>query len=182
MAQNIPQFNAVNSSSTGKYRKQNDRISVLSVSPNKDDHHCVERLLCSDHWAVQTATNVTAAMAVLRRNRIPVVICHSDSTPDSWSLLEEVATLTVSPSVIIASRLADERLWAEALNLGAYDVLAKPLVGSEITRVLGSAWLRWQNDRERDHQPSEVPGFDVQQQPKKPLTEAIKPRLKKVES
>ena len=30
------------------------------------------------------------------------------------------------PLVIVASHLADDQLWAEALNLGAHDVLAKP--------------------------------------------------------
>jgi FixJ family two-component response regulator len=44
--------------------------------------------------------------------------------------------------LIVTSRLADEHLWAEALNLGAYDVLAKPFDQEEVIRVLSSAWLR----------------------------------------
>lgn len=43
------------------------------------------------------------------------------------------------PLLIVISRLADEHLWAEALNLGAYDVLAKPLNHTEIVRVLNLA-------------------------------------------
>lgn len=41
-------------------------------------------------------------------------------------------------------RVADDSLWAEALNVGAYDVLAKPLDRTEVTRVLSLAWLHWQ--------------------------------------
>ena len=41
-------------------------------------------------------------------------------------------------------RVADDHLWAEALNVGAYDVLAKPFDRREVTRTLSSAWLRWQ--------------------------------------
>jgi DNA-binding NtrC family response regulator len=37
--------------------------------------------------------------------------------------------------------LADEHLWAEALNLGAYDVLAKPFDPTEVVRTLSQAWL-----------------------------------------
>ena len=47
------------------------------------------------------------------------------------------------PVLIVTSRLADEYLWAEALNLGAYDVLVKPFDASEAVRVLDSAWRHW---------------------------------------
>ena len=43
------------------------------------------------------------------------------------------------PLLIVISQLADEHLWAEALNLGVYDVLAKPLDDIEIVRVLSLA-------------------------------------------
>ena len=56
----------------------------------------------------------------------------------SWGV-----TTVDSPSLIVTSRLADERLWAEALNLGAYDVLAKPFDSTEAMRVVGAAWRAW---------------------------------------
>jgi DNA-binding response OmpR family regulator len=52
-----------------------------------------------------------------------------------------------SPFFIVTSRLADERLWVEALNVGAYDVLVKPFHVAELKRVLESAWSEW---RDRD--------------------------------
>jgi len=42
-------------------------------------------------------------------------------------------------AVIVASRLADERLWAEVLNLGGYDLLAKPFDRDELVRVIAMA-------------------------------------------
>ena len=45
----------------------------------------------------------------------------------------------------MSSRLADDRLWAEALNLGAWDVLAKPFEKSEVLRAVSTAWLDWKN-------------------------------------
>jgi DNA-binding response OmpR family regulator len=47
----------------------------------------------------------------------------------SWT---ESATLTDPPLLIVSSRLADEHLWAEALNLGVFDVLAKPFQSEEV--------------------------------------------------
>jgi DNA-binding NtrC family response regulator len=43
----------------------------------------------------------------------------------------------------VTSRAADERLWAEALNLGAYDVLAKPFDPTEVCRIVSLAWMHW---------------------------------------
>jgi len=40
----------------------------------------------------------------------------------------------------VVSRLADERLWAEALNPGAYDMLLTPFEAEEVFRVIG--WRR----------------------------------------
>ena len=46
------------------------------------------------------------------------------------------------PLVIVTSIHADEFLWAEALNLGAHDVIAKPLNKMELIRTLSLAWIR----------------------------------------
>jgi hypothetical protein len=43
----------------------------------------------------------------------------------------------------VASHFADDQLWAEALNLGAYDVLAMPLRAAEVFRSVSLAWRRW---------------------------------------
>jgi len=48
----------------------------------------------------------------------------------------------------VTSRLADERLWAEALNLGAYDVLAKPFDSTEAMRVVVQHGERGAGQRE----------------------------------
>ena len=40
------------------------------------------------------------------------------------------------PALIVTSRLADERLWAEVLNLGAFDLLSKPFDFDEATRII----------------------------------------------
>jgi DNA-binding NtrC family response regulator len=75
---------------------------------------------------------------------LPLVLCDSDVWPGSWrELLRHVLEISRPPQLVVASRFADEQLWAEALNLGAYDVLAKPFHQHEVERTLSSAWLRW---------------------------------------
>jgi DNA-binding response OmpR family regulator len=76
-------------------------------------------------------------------------------SPGSWiDMLDQIALLPDPPFLIVTSRLADERFWAEALNRGAYDVLAKPFDRTEVVRVVSLAWLHW---KVRHEHPAEVP-------------------------
>ena len=64
-------------------------------------------------------------------------------------LLQDVSELPPPrPRFVIASRLADDRLWSEALNLGAYNVLAKPFDSKEVFWVVSHAWLDWKRELE----------------------------------
>jgi hypothetical protein len=48
--------------------------------------------------------------------------------------------------VIVVSRAGDERLWAEALNLGAHDLLLNPFTEVELGWSLDSVRLEWERD------------------------------------
>ena len=54
-------------------------------------------------------------------------------------MLKHLNAMPTAPSLIVTSRLADWHLWAKALSLGAWDVLAKPLNLSELIRSVQSA-------------------------------------------
>lgn len=83
---------------------------------------------------------------VLSAQEIPVIVSEGKLHPGTWQeLLQYISLLPDPPLLIVASRLADERLWAEALNLGAWDVLAKPFDTEEVIRVVASAWRHWQD-------------------------------------
>jgi FixJ family two-component response regulator len=45
--------------------------------------------------------------------------------------------------IIVTDPKADERLWAEVLNRGAYDLLAQPFYEPEVRRVLTAAVSFW---------------------------------------
>jgi FixJ family two-component response regulator len=71
--------------------------------------------------------------------------------PDGrWQdILSSVTDADNPPCLIVSSNLADERLWAEVLNEGGYDLLPKPFESKEVTRVISLAWLHWKNQLER---------------------------------
>jgi DNA-binding response OmpR family regulator len=126
------------------------QVTVLFVGPEEADHSSLKAIfdsaewdLCPDSmWRLETKSSVESAIGLLRRSRIPVVVCAHDLKPGSWrDLLRQLDGLPEPPALVVTSRLADDHLWAEALNLGAYDVLAEPFDRAEVVRVLSLAWL-----------------------------------------
>lgn len=125
---------------------------VLSVSPSVEDHHELERIL--NHaaraayagmvWQLARAPSVASAMHALTQAEYAAVLCERDLGSGSWKdLIEVTQRLAIPPSLIVTSWHADEYLWVEALNLGAYDVVAKPYAPAEVIRVVNLACLRW---------------------------------------
>jgi DNA-binding NtrC family response regulator len=131
---------------------RNGTVPVLSISPMEDDHfflqdifNCLQGSLDpSRTFMVNSCATLASALIALRKRPFEVVVCEQDLPPGSWKdVLEQVTILPDPPSLIITSLLANERLWAEALNLGAYDVLAKPFDRIETMRVVSGAWRAW---------------------------------------
>jgi DNA-binding response OmpR family regulator len=115
-------------------------------------------------FTVNFCATLASALLALRKRQFEVVVCERDLPPGSWKdVLEQVTILPDPPSFIVTSRLADEHLWAEALNLGAYDVLTKPFDSTEAMRVVGAAWRAWGGPvrlpaRKSAHPPQPHPG------------------------
>jgi DNA-binding response OmpR family regulator len=121
-----------------------EKISILLVSPYRDDHSSIRHILHHDGWHISRCTNVKEAITHLESNAPSIVICERDLPDGSWkNVLTRSESLINPPLVVVASRHADENLWGEVLNLGGYDVLMKPFDCSEVTRVVGMAWRHW---------------------------------------
>ena len=119
--------------------------AVLSVSPNDEDRVSLERIVKSD-WTVIASATVVSALSALRQIPIPIVMCDVEITVGTWGeMLDHISLLPDPPLLIVTSRLADERLWAQAMNLGAWDVLAKPFDTDEVIRIVSFAWQHWRD-------------------------------------
>jgi DNA-binding response OmpR family regulator len=131
-------------------------VTVFHVGPEDQDLRALSDILNRTDWKLcpgirwtLTATDdVSTAAARLRHEKVSIVLCERESMGGNWKdVLESVGKFPAPPMLIVASRTADEYLWAEALNLGAYDVLSKPYHPAEVVRVLSMAWLHWMNHR-----------------------------------
>jgi CheY-like chemotaxis protein len=134
---------------------QSASVTVFHVGPQDQDLRALADILNRTDWKLCPGTRWTLAAtddvpsaARLEDEKAPIVLCESESMAGNWKhVLESVGRIPAPPLLIVTSRTADEYLWAEALNLGAYDVLSKPYHPAEVVRVLSMAWLHWMNRR-----------------------------------
>jgi len=125
-------------------------ITILSISPAEADHSSLQAIVRHSNWTLLTADGLPSALSLIDQLDVSVILCERDLSPGSWvDVLKYANSLRQTPAVIVTSRLADERLWAEALNLGAQDVLVKPYDRNEVIRCVKLAWDHWHEQHEK---------------------------------
>jgi len=87
---------------------------VLAVMPHEEDIGTLGMMLPSPKWSLHKSRTLTAATKQLRGHRlIGVVSCERDLLPGSWKeMLDYIRRVDPPPLLIVASRFADEQLWA----------------------------------------------------------------------
>ena len=123
-------------------------VVVMAITPDQSDHVGLRNIFAHTRWRLLQARKCREALDLLEQNVVGVLICESKLPDGSWrELLEAVSKLPASPPLIVTSKNTDDALWAEALNLGAYDVVTKPFERAEVTRIVSLAWLYWKERR-----------------------------------
>jgi PleD family two-component response regulator len=111
---------------------------IVFVSASEEDEWTFRRIIGVEQPVV-SVREVAEARAAITQYRPRIVVCDSNASGfESWRDLLALPE-SVSFALIVVSRQPDERLWAEVLNLGGYDVLATPLRRQEVERVMASA-------------------------------------------
>ena len=122
--------------------RQEQRNSALLISPFEQDHRILRSIFQEQGWSFFATRSLESALAGLQRSAASVVITEKDLPAGNWKdVLDAMLWLPDAPLVVVSALHADNYLWAEALNLGAYDVLAKPFDHTEVIRVCNSAWM-----------------------------------------
>jgi DNA-binding NtrC family response regulator len=119
-------------------------VRVLAVSPHDSDHVILSRILGHSSWTLQSAASVTDARSALNAHHPHVVICEKRLPDGDWRhILEHIGNMPDPPQLIVMARDADDRLWGEVLNCGAWDVLNKPFHPQEVYQSVHLAWRHW---------------------------------------
>lgn len=121
-------------------------VRVLLASASESDHALLRNIFRSSKWALEEAFSCGAAIEQVRTQPVGVVICGRELPDGSWQdLLKEARNLTPPPRIIVSSRLTDDLLWAEVINLGGYDLLTTPFDHDEVVRIVFLAWQSWKH-------------------------------------
>jgi len=123
-------------------------VDAVAILPLPEDRLLLSEIFRQSSWQLDMAESLGDGRVLLNDPRKGVVLtgCH---LPDGgWrDVLHEVERRPIHvPPVIVVSRVADERLWAEVLNLRGYDVLATPFHADEVRWAIQAAWRHWLDD------------------------------------
>ena len=87
-----------------------------------------------------TADNFRDGRKLLQEHSYDLLFVDAELPGSPWhSLLETILSSAKRCDVVVCSRCGDERLWADVLQRGAYDLLPEPFVESEVIRIANRA-------------------------------------------
>jgi len=117
-------------------------VSALLVGDFDADGSLIKDVFLRNEWLLEHARDRRQALELLRR---PVHVVVAEASIPSWNwrdILWDLRNLSHSAQLIVTSRHADDCLWSEVLNEGAFDLLAQPLARDEVERVIAAASRR----------------------------------------
>lgn len=110
-------------------------VMVSSHDPEFIEHH--RAILLSIGFAPITATNLDAALAILRVMAVELVIVDAETGPQETRKIVEQAKGDVRPvPVLVVGRNADEESRRQALSLGAADYLDHPAMQDDVVQAI----------------------------------------------
>lgn len=150
---------------------QTDMPSVMLLSHSDEERSPLRGLFADAGWTVYEGEYLADLVDQVYRGWKGVVISDFALPDASWRKI--LSSMRSGCELIVTSHLADDRMWSELLDAGAFDLFAYPLDTVEMLRVAGAAWrqaissvslgspagrsqaLRFRSRHERESQPTE---------------------------
>jgi DNA-binding response OmpR family regulator len=115
--------------------------TILAVLPAREDRNSLNGILKGSNWKIRYIRPSRRARSAPDLGLVGAILTDAHLADGrSWKdVLREIEGTPNPPPLIVTDRLADEALWAEVLNLGGYDVLAKPFDEKEVLHAITMA-------------------------------------------
>jgi DNA-binding response OmpR family regulator len=128
-------------------RNTSGKVTILAVLSSNEDRQGLDRILVRSNWKVRLTATFEQVQGALQGMDFGVIITDSNLPGGrSWKDVAQAAgSRALRPEIIVASHLDDDRLWAEVLNLGGFDLLLKPFDRMAVVHSVSMAWLRWRD-------------------------------------
>ena len=116
------------------------RSRILFISGHQDDALRLSQMLRALPLVLDHVDGLQQARANLEQKDYDVILTEAALPDGQWlDVLHLARECPREVSVIVTDPQADAHFWAEALNLGAYDLLAQPFYEPEVRRILYNA-------------------------------------------
>jgi DNA-binding NtrC family response regulator len=130
----------------GRQVDEDDRIVILAVLTDWQDTD-LQRVIAHTRWHLKVVYSVADAVDALATLPISVVLCDHELDDGDWlDLVCATDNMNPRPPTIVLSANRDDRLWADVLNSGGYDVLIRPLNAREVYSLVPMAWRTWRRE------------------------------------
>src|SRR5690242_14332230 len=91
-----------------------EKIAILLVSPHSDDLASLRNILHHRDWVIVHCGSSQEAARHLQSDEYSIVVTENTLPDGCWKdVLRAAESQTQSPLVLVVSRHADDRLWAE---------------------------------------------------------------------
>ena len=116
--------------------KQSWREWVLYVGDSTNNRDAIHGAFDKHGHQFVSACCYREALSCINRNRFALVLCE-ERLRDGWwfDLLSRFADMNEPPALILLAETQDAANSAEAINLGARDVLVTPISDNELQRA-----------------------------------------------
>jgi DNA-binding NtrC family response regulator len=116
------------------------RSRILFVSGHSDDALRISHMLHALPLLVDHVDSLRKARTVLQQREYDVILTEASLPDGNWlDALHLAREVPREVEVVVTDPQADARFWAEALNLGAYDLVSQPFYEPEVRRILYNA-------------------------------------------
>src|SRR5579863_3591801 len=123
-----------------------EKLEVLSINENPGDCAALRSIMGHTNWVFHCEPDLSRAMQFLATHFVPVVTCSKQLPGGTWEdVVAAVRRFANPPEVLVYARQADEVLWMQVLNAGAYDLLRVPFEQQEVLRVISLAYRAWKD-------------------------------------
>lgn len=111
---------------------------ILVVDDEENTRLALTRLLSREGYEVKTAANGLEALSSLRNNPVELIITDLNMPEmNGLTFIRELNREYPASNVIMITAFGEVESYLEALNLGAFEYLNKPLRLEDLRKVMG---------------------------------------------
>jgi two-component system response regulator HydG len=150
------------------WRKKNEMTAGLDILIVDDDQRlraAAAKLLAAEGYAVDGVANAREAIELLEQSNVMLVLCDLRlAGGDGLTLLKRIRELRPEAEVVVITGHGSVEKAVEAMRLGAYDFIEKPLDSDGLLKIAAKALEKQQlvsENRRLRHELEEQRGLDA---------------------